>query len=402
MNLINKRSKLYLTIFVLLLIIQCESKERFYRPDLPEQICAEGLVDIDDTLIYDLPHLLPWSGDTLAFLKKVYFEKSFQSDYSERATDPFSDFRITITSDGDEILAYHKSESVMNPELEIPANLKFESGRKYVFHASDGRTPDISAECTVPELPPVPTLISLKKWIYITAFPKEGCFVLPVGSPPVDYYFYGKTYTRRFAEIEFSFKNINTESYYMVLLVGSHSEMRAAQGGGEKREIAYEGGISFHTSNFLNYNLLESNTDGFFYPLKGGITTQAYCLRHGEHNSNIQSNVQLNDTLNAFFIDGSKIPGGNCILKISTYWDNVKYIPDFIKFFRVRLISIPKEAYLFYKSLHTYMIQADDPFSEQVNINGNVVGGNGVISLCRSRELIVYTGQTGGMIDPFF
>jgi hypothetical protein len=65
-------------------------------------------------------------------------------------------------------------------------------------------------------------------------------------------------------------------------------------------------------------------------------------------------------------------------------------------------MSIPKEAYLFYKSLYTYDKRADDPFSELVNINGNITGGNGIFALCRSRDLIVYTGQTGWMYDPFF
>ena len=65
-------------------------------------------------------------------------------------------------------------------------------------------------------------------------------------------------------------------------------------------------------------------------------------------------------------------------------------------------MSISKETYLFYKSLYTFNTQKDDPFSELVNINGNIVGGNGIIALCRSRELIVYTDQTGGRYDPFF
>ena len=47
-------------------------------------------------------------------------------------------------------------------------------------------------------------------------------------------------------------------------------------------------------------------------------------------------------------------------------------------------------------------MERDDPFGELININGNVVGGNGIIALCRSRDLIVYTGQTGGRFDPFF
>lgn len=110
----------------------------------------------------------------------------------------------------------------------------------------------------------------------------------------------------------------------------------------------------------------------------------------------------MTDTLYTYFIEGSKIPGGICTMKISTYWNNVKYIPSFIKCFHVRLMSIPKEAYLFYKSLYTYKMERDDPFGELINISGNIVGGNGVIALCRSRDLIVYTGQTGGWCDPFF
>jgi hypothetical protein len=65
-------------------------------------------------------------------------------------------------------------------------------------------------------------------------------------------------------------------------------------------------------------------------------------------------------------------------------------------------MSLPKEAYLFYKSLYTYKMERDDPFGELININGNVVGGNGIIALCRSRDLIVNINQTGKMYDPFF
>jgi hypothetical protein len=46
-----------LTITLAILIIQCESKERFYRPDLPEQICAVGIIDIDDTTFPIMPTL---------------------------------------------------------------------------------------------------------------------------------------------------------------------------------------------------------------------------------------------------------------------------------------------------------------------------------------------------------
>ena len=380
-----------LIVFIILLILQCEGKERFYRPDLQEQLCAVGLIDIDDTLSYD--NSCPYTNfsqlDTAASSRRIYFEKSIQSDYSDGSDDAFREFTFSISNGKEDMFTINSNHPVRNLNIEIPPGLKFESGRRYFFHAGEKEAPGITAECTVPELPPIPTLVSLKTGIKIMDMPKTRCYYDLCWSRDKLYYDcwpFGPTYTRRFAEIEFSFTNINPESYYAVFLIGIPFFV--------PRDLA-----PTSAPNFLNFDLLETNTDGFYYPFKGGMTIQHYCKTSP---TTYESDCQINDTLNTYFIDGSKLPGGVCTLKIYVKWDMVKYLPANMKSFRVRLLSMPKEAYLFYKSLYTYRIQADDPFAELVNINGNVVGGNGVIGLCRSRDLIVHTGQQGSGLDTFF
>jgi hypothetical protein len=382
-----------LIVFIILLILQCESKERFYRPDLQEQLCAVGLIDIDDTLSYD--NSCPYADfsqlDTAASSRRIYFEKSIQSDYSDGSNDAFREFTFSISNGKEDMFTINSDHPVRNLNIEIPPGLKFESGRRYFFYAGEKEAPGITAECTVPELPPVPTLVSLKTGTKTMDMPKTGCFYYQIKRADHTYYDswpFGPTYTRRFAEIEFSFTNINPESYYAIVLIGIP---------GYTKDFVLN---PCRAPNFFNFDLLETNTDGFFYPFKGGMTIQPYCKRYPSGNDGLD--CQINDTLNAYFIDGSKLPGGVCTLKIYAQWDFVKYIPSFMKSFRVRLLSMPKDVYLFYKSLYTYKLQADDPFSELVNINGNVVGGNGVIGLCRSRDLIVHTGQQGSGLDTFF
>ena len=383
MSVFKRRSHIYFVVFVALIILQCEGRERFYRPDLPEQLCAVGLIDIDDTLSYDEFCQYCWFpyGDTMVSLKRIYFEKSFQSDFTNGSTDSLSEFIFRISDEKEDIFVYQNVPPIRNPIVEIPADLKFETGRKYFFNANEKETPDISVECIVPELPPTPSLVSLKTGIAILDLPKEGCFYHTILGWSRD-----STYSRRFAEIEFSFTNINSDSYYAIFLIGTPS-------------YEMDWGPRWPNPNFMNYNVLETNTDGFFYTFKGVVTMQHLCFEFPQYQWGIEFEY---DRLNAYFIDGNRIPGGNCTTKIFVQWDNVKYIPSFIEYFRVRILSIPKEAYLFYKSLNTYKMERDDPFGELININGNVVGGNGVIALCRSRDLIVYTGQTGGMYDPYF
>lgn len=362
-----------------LLFILCERDEkRFFRPDLPEQLCAIGLIDIDDTLNYAV-----CKSSIKASSKKIFFEKSFQSDYSSDQN-PLSELSFTISDGKEDLFTYRIDEPVLYPEIEIPADFKAESGRNFFFYAGERDSPDISAECVVPDLPPELSLVSLKTWFNILDFyPKDECFNYNPSTGLKE-----SSYTRRYAEIEFTFNNTDPESYYALFLIGSPKYYR--------NDIQ---GIGLGAPNFMNYGMTETNANGFFYTFKGGVTIQHYCHFFSDYSRGTSCN---SDTLNTYFFESSKIPGGKCIISVSTYWDNIKYIPSFIEYFRVRLMSIPKEAYLFYKSLYTYKMERDDPFGELININGNVVGGNGVIALCRSRDLIVYTGQTGGRFDPYF
>jgi hypothetical protein len=380
MKLLKKIPSTSLILIFALLLNQCENKERFYRPDLPEQMCAIGIIDIDDTSIYDVClHML----DTLSSSRNLFFEKSFQPEYPDDVNNPIKEFTFRIANSDEDIYVYHNDQPARDLNIKIPVDLEFESGRKYFFSANEKETASISAECTVPELPPIMSLISFKPGFVILDKPKNGCYY----KAETGRYHDGiSEYTRRTAEIEFSFPNDNRDSYYAILLTGSFSDTNWEWGPGSG-------------SNYINFNVLEANPEGFFFPLHGRITIQHYCQEFTPYSFGVNCRY---DTLNAYFIEGNKIPGVNCTIKFSTYWDNIQFSPSFIKCFRIRLLSIPKEAYLFYKSLYTYKVQADDPFSELVNINGNVVGGNGIIALCRSRELLVYTGQKGGMYDPFF
>jgi hypothetical protein len=388
-------------IFLLIIFLQCESNDKYYRPNIPQQICAIGLIDIDDTLSYDICYDDPRSTcytcgiDSSTSTKKIYFEKSNQTDNPDNTE--FSHFDFEISNGIENVFAYHMNQPTKNLNVEIPANIQFEAGRKYYFHACEEGLSDVTAECTIPDLPPEPFLVSLKTGFSILDLPKEGCYFWKmdqmIGFPHRED---TTTYTRRYAEIEFSFISNNPESYYTFFLIGTPPGSRL------KLEESSPG---FYKSNFLNFKLLETNTDGFYYNYKGGRTMQHYCEELIIEEYSIRSQYYLqckSDTIVAYFIDGSKIPGGTCTIKIFVEWDNVQYIPSFIKYFHVRLMSLPKEAYLFYKSLHTIKTEGDDPFGELVNINGNITGGNGIIALCRSRDLIVNTGQTGGMYDPFF
>jgi len=405
MSVIKRGSHIWLIVFVALIILQCEGRERFYRPDLPEQLCAIGLIDIDDTLSYNICNNPFWPGgacstcwvDSLVSTKKIFFEKSYQTEYSD-GSDLFREFKFKISDEGKDLFVYNTDQPVINPFIEIPADLKFESGQKYFVHAGERDVQDISAECTVPDMPPEPCLVSLRTGINTLDLPREGCYFYGDGTLPYEPEKY-TTYTQRFAEIEFSFSNINPDSYYVFFLIGSPPEYTPLDIEYPPEYFPWDDGPGHFASNILNYQILETNTDGFIYPFKGGQTIQHFCLEYFSHSYGVGC---MTDTLYSYFIDGSKIPGGTCTMKILAQWDNVKYIPSFVKYFQVRIMSLPKEAYLFYKSLYTYKMERDDPFGELININGNVVGGNGIIALCRSRDLIVNISQKGKMYDPFF
>src|SRR4030042_6408935 len=96
-----------LAIVLILIVSKCEGDERFYRPNLPEQICCIGIIDLDDTI-----------------LRHISFEKSFQIEYPEEVNDSLREFSFTISSSGGDIFSYHCDSTIKNiKDLRIPDSI---------------------------------------------------------------------------------------------------------------------------------------------------------------------------------------------------------------------------------------------------------------------------------------
>ena len=362
MKSLNKNFSISLIVTLAILISQCETKEIFYRPDLPQKLCTIGIFDIDDTTIYDVADPLPFNRDTVTYARNISFEKSFQFEYPEEINDSLREFSFRISNDNEDMFVYQDNHAIRNLELKIPNSTNFESGRKYFLHASEKGSADISAVVEVPAFPPELLLESIKTETITLDKPyPNNC--LP-----------DKPITVKNVEIEFSFSNINPDSYYAILLTGSYSDSRSPY-------------FIQNGSNLFKFSLLGGNTNGFIHTLEGRKSFQGFC-------PNRTSSMHIQYPVSAYFIDGSKIPGDICTLKILTEYQNQLVPPSFVKCFKIRLMSIPEELYLFEKSLYTYSKVSDDPFAEPANLKGNIKGGNGVFAICRSRELVVYPDNT--------
>ena len=204
----KKFLSLSLMVSLILLILQCETKERFYRPDVSQKLCTVGIIDIDDNTIYDAAITYGYR-DTLIYARPISFEKSFQFEFSEELSDSLRDLSFRISNENEDMYVYQSNHNTKNLELILPQSLIFESGRKYFMHASEGETPDISAEIVVPMVPPEPKLLSVKTEIKTlekqypnTCFGKDNLDVVNT-------------------EIEFSFSNDNPDAYYAIILIGT-------------------------------------------------------------------------------------------------------------------------------------------------------------------------------------
>jgi hypothetical protein len=371
---------LSLSIVLVFHILGCEPIERFYRPDVPQKLSTIGIIDVDDTLIcdaiYSRLYYLGWYKDTLVFDRFISFEKSFQFEYPEEVNDSLKDFSFKISSESEDIFNYQSNHDVKSLELILPKSLNFESGRRYTLRASEQEVPEIYAESEVPPRPSELCLLSIKteSQEYFTPLP-NGCYIrLDIPDPEWSFYAFN-------SEIEFSFPVDNPNSYYAVLLIGSGLDSTYNPPPGYNYSLQ-------NSSGFLDFNVIETNTDGFFYTFQGRQTIHQTC-RGPEPNPLGLENYRFDQT-KAYYIDGSKIPGQLCSLKISTQFWNGITTPDRPKTFTIRLVSIPRELYFFEKSLYTYNEVSDDPFAEPANLKGNIKGGNGIFAICRSRDLVVY------------
>ncbi|MEI6050780.1 MAG: DUF4249 family protein [Bacteroidota bacterium] len=339
-------------ILGILLLINCESNGRFYRPNLPEKLCSIGIIDADDTIDYEI---LPGPFDNRTSARFISFEKSYQGEYPEEVNDSLREFSFSISSSDKEIFNYRSDSVIKNLKgFNIPADIEFRKSEKYYLRAKEESTPEISAEIIVPIAPSEPELISIKKE-KITLSEPTACI--------------GYT-TAKSVVIDFSFGNDNsTDLYYAILL----------EGYGDNVSSAFP-----IVKSELEFDVKYCNTSGFFAILSGYSMYQWTCL---------DKLTMIKVPVYAYFIEGSRIPANKCIIKISTQFADERSPFDILRSLRVRLLSIPKTLFLFEKSLYSFGLNSGDPFSEPVYLNGNIKGGNGVFAVCRSREFTIKFSQ---------
>ncbi len=347
---LRKLALIVLPIVIILMFFNCESNERFYRPNLPEKLCSIGIIDADDTSDYDF---YPEPFDSRTSARFISFEKSYQAEYPEEVNDSLREFSFSISSSVKELFNYQSDTAIKNLRgFRIPADIEFRTSEKYYLRATEKSTPEISAEIIVPVSPSEPELISINRE-KITLTEPTACI--------------GYT-TAKSAVIDFSFENDNrTDLYYAILLEGDGSNSSSA--------------CPIQKSQ-LEFAVRYCNTPGFFAVLSGYTRYQWTCL-------DIPITTVIKVPVYAYFIEGSKIPVDKCIIKISTQFEDERSPFDDLRSLRVRLLSIPKVLFLFEKSLYSYSLNSGDPFSEPVYLNGNIKGGNGVFAICRSSELTI-------------
>ena len=349
-HIISKTFTVCITIWILFVLASCESKERFYRPNLPEKLSSIGIIDIDDTTNYDSIYN-PFAVRTSA--RFISFEKSYQSEYPEELNDSLRKFSFSISSSVTELLNYKSDSTIKNLlGFDIPPGIEFHPGEKYFLSASEATTPEIYAECTVPEYPSEPILISFVQEKTTLAKPTP-CWGLTSAKSVV---------------IDFTFENVSSsECFYAILLEGYGTNLSSS---------------IFSTGKaLLEFTVRDCNSPGFFAELSG--------FKMGQWTCQVPSARMIKVPVYAYFIEGSKIPENKCAIKISTQFDDERSLFEFIKNLQVRLLSIPKDLFTFEKSLYSYRQNSKDPFSEPVNLNGNIQGGTGVFAICRSRVLQV-------------
>lgn len=346
-HLISKRISLLILPLILLsgLIIQCENKETFYRPNLPEKLCIIGIIDADEC--YQFKPLNQLHNKPIA--RVITIEKSYQSEYPQDKNDSLREFSFSIFSSEKEVISFKSNSTIKElKDFSIPANIEFRSGEYYIMYAREKNMEKISAISYVPEPPSKPELILAHNEEITFGCPDLfGNFILPMDN------------------IKFSFKNDTFKDlYYAVLVEGIY-------------EIGSVDSIKFA----LSYEVKECNSPGFFAEFSGYTQFEHICKE------NLRSSIKT--PLYAYFIEGNKIPDNRCTISISTFFQDIVFANKWIKKYKIKLLSIPEELFLYAKSLNIYDRNSADPFSEPVYLNGNIKGGNGVFAICRSSELIV-------------
>ena len=329
---------LKITILVLVLLTGCESDDRYYRPRMPKKLSALGIIDADDTARY------------------IIFEKSFQVEYPDENADSLRELSFTISNSSGVLYSFKSDQALENKFLiRIPDSITFITGEKYFFHAKERDCPEISSEITVPKPPSGLNLLSIKKEIvtnYVTECHEESDD-LPA-----------------FLDvISLSFDNDKSNNSYYALLVESDGIIPL----GDWYSLTYG-------KSYLEFTVRETDAPGFFTIFPGLIKyTTDPCNDY----------KLIENPAHAYYMEcRKKQDNKNILILTSLFLDGIS-VPAYPYNYRIRLLSIPEEMYMFEKSLYTYERNASDPFSEPVYLKGNIKGGYGIFAICRSTELSV-------------
>lgn len=343
----NVKTLLIVKIFLCLnlIIFSCKEDYKFIIPDLPEKLCTVSIVDADGIV-----------------RKSLIFGKSYQDDYSKDYNDSIRELYISL-SDGNKELFKYYGESAISVKSEYTIgfadNITFNTGEKYYIQAHEKNTQAISAEITLPEKPPLPSLISVEK--SIEKIPDTFTYL------PQSYYYI------KSAVLNIFFSNDRTMNLYYAILI---------EGMGIREDLVhYYPWLA--VPDFIDYRILECNSPGFLEIIKNFTT-------HRNRFDSMDAWL-IEEPVKVYFIDGSSIPGNKCNIKLSVQVNASQYSPVFNPKdpIRIRLLSIPKELYFYEKNLYAYNSRHDDPFSEPVYLSGNVKGGLGIFAICRSSEISV-------------
>ncbi len=320
-----------ITILFFILFVGCENKDRFYRPNLGEKLCCVSFINADDTSRF------------------ISFEKSYQLEYPTDGNDSLRNFSFSVSCMKREIFNFINTQPIKNlTRYTLPDSVEFKSGLNYNLVAQEKDSHDISAEITVPEPPNKPNLISVTR--ETTKLNDPSCVGWENG---------------KIAVINITFENnIDQKLYYSLIVEGTGFSYRST---------------GVNRSGFLDFSVVESNSPGFF--------AVVHCINMFHYQCSENNLIQ--SPVSAYFLEGTKILNSSGRVTIAVRFSDNYCVYDVLKSIQIKLLSIPRELYLFEKSLYTYKVTHTDPFTEPIYLNGNIKGGNGIFAICRSRELSV-------------
>lgn len=350
-----------INIFILIILISsCQTKDEYFRPNLEEKLCCITIIDADDTTNYSFSWLTLFEKRNS--LRYFSLEKSKQSEYYYELKDSLQEFSYSISSLTGQLFNYENSLKTENLfYMELPDSLKFISGEKYFLSAKEKTLEAIFAETIVPEPPPILNLVSLEKKEYKRNSDFTGSLLI-----------WGEKYYS--AEVRLSFtKSNNKKNYYALFLDGKGSLL-------PNLPFNMPNAIYFGPIDFF---VRESNTPYFISEIQGINMVHL----NGWGFSQEEADPIEIDLAYAVFIDGGQIHGDDCIISLSIPFGDTRAPISSLRNLRIKLLRITEEFYLFEKSLYTYYKVKNDPFSEPVYLNGNVKGGNGIFTICRSSVL---------------